>query len=377
VKVKAESREGSKVTLCFSVADTGIGVPPEKHRLIFEPFTQADGSTTRKYGGTGLGLSISSGLVELMGGRIWLESEPGQGSTFYFTLPVALAVARESSQREAPGDPASPASSGAQNGAKRKLRILVAEDNSVNQRLATRLLEREGHSVTIAGSGQEALDALELRHGQDAYFDLILMDVQMPDLDGLQATARIRENERAWGHRVPIVAMTAQAAESDRLRCLESGMDAYVTKPVNVPELMKMIESVVPGGKPMNADPTYQESSVESQLQQLDVALALNRVGGDVELLKEVVELFLDDYPSTFEKIRAAVASRDATALEHHAHSLKGSVSTFGANRAFEAAFTLEKQGRGGDLTGAQEGLAQLEQALQALHPELVSLGKL
>ena len=124
----------------------------------------------------------------------------------------------------------------------------------------------------------------------------------------------------------------------------------------------------------MNADLTYQESSVEAQLQQLDESLALSRVGGDADLLKEVVELFLDDYPSTFERIKAAVASRDAKALEHQAHSLKGSVSTFGANRAFEAAFALEKQGRSGDLSGVEDGLVQLEQALDALRPELVLL---
>jgi PAS domain S-box-containing protein len=365
VYIRVESVERSKVTVCFSVADTGIGIPPEKHRLIFEPFTQADGSTTRKYGGTGLGLSISSGLVELMGGRIWVESELGQGSTFHFTLPLDLAITPGGSKTQ-------PAPSALEDLAKRRLRILVAEDNSVNQRLATRLLEREGHAVTIAGSGQEALEAFE-RQREHTQFDLILMDVQMPDLDGLQATARIREKERGSGQRVPIVAMTAQAAESDRVRCLESGMDAYVTKPVNVPELMKMIESVVLGGNSMNADLT-EESSVEAQLQQLDESLALSRVGGDSELLKEVVELFLDDYPSTLEKIKRAVTSRDATAVEHHAHSLKGSVSTFGANRAFEAAFALEKQGRSGDLTGAQEGLSQLEKALEALRPELVML---
>jgi PAS domain S-box-containing protein len=368
VNVRLEFKDASKVTLWFSVADTGIGVPAEKHRLIFEPFTQADGSTTRKFGGTGLGLSISSGLVELMGGRIWLESEEGRGSTFYFTLPLEIAGAREA------GAGAPTFSQTGENGAKRKLRILVAEDNSVNQRLATRLLEREGHSVSIAGSGQEAIDILEQRQREHAPFDLILMDVQMPDLDGLQATARIREKERAWGGHVPIVAMTAQSAESDRVRCLESGMDAYVTKPVNVPELMKMIESVVPGGKSMNADITPQEPSVEAQLQQLDVSLALSRVGGDVDLLKEVVDLFLDDYPSTFERIRGAVESRDPLALEHHAHSLKGSVSTFGAQRAFEAAFALEKQGRSGDLSGVQTGLAQLEEALRDLRPELVLL---
>jgi len=360
VHVRPESVDGSKVTLRFSVADTGIGIPPEKHRLIFEPFTQVDGSTTRKYGGTGLGLSISSGLVQLMGGRIWVESELGRGSAFHFTVPLDLAAGQA-------GAFVGPAEIPER--AKKRLRILVAEDNSVNQRLATRLLEREGHTVTIANSGQEALHCFE--HNQ---FDLILMDVQMPQVDGLQATARIREKERGSGRRVPIVAMTAQAAESDRLRCLESGMDAYVTKPVHVPELMKMIGSVATGGNFMNANVVPGESSMQTQLQQLDKSLALSRVGGDVELLKEVVELFLDHYPATFERIKEAVASRDASALEQHAHSLKGSVSTFGANRAFEAAFTLEKQGRSGDLTAAPDSVLQLEQALEALRPELVLL---
>jgi PAS domain S-box-containing protein len=362
VTVGVASAEDSQVTLRFSVADTGIGVPPEKHRLIFEPFTQADGSTTRKYGGTGLGLSICSGLVQLMNGRIWVESDVGAGSTFHFTIPLDLPASEQATVAEAP-----PA-------VKRRLRILVAEDNSVNQRLAARLLEREGHAVTIAGSGQEALREFEQHHFAHTQFDLILMDVQMPLMDGLQATARIREIERGSGRRVPIVAMTAQTAESDRSRCLQSGMDAYVAKPVRVPELMKMIESVVPGGSFMNANVESEGTSVESQLQQLDESLALSRVGGDVDLLKEVAELFLDDYPATLEKIKSAVAGRDATALEQHAHSLKGSVSTFGANRAFEAAYALEKQGRSGDLTGAPEGLAQLENALQALRPELVLL---
>ncbi len=307
VQVRAESIAESEVTLCFSVADTGIGIPPEMQRVIFEPFMQADGSTTRNYGGTGLGLSISSGLVELMGGRMWLESEPKQGSTFHFTLPLGLPA-------QAAAEDAGTETGASEAAGKRKLRILVAEDNSVNQRLATRLLEREGHSVTIAGSGVQALEAFESRRRDNAQFDLILMDVQMPGLDGLEATARIRGLEDGSGRHVPIIAMTAQAAESDRMRCLESGMDAYVTKPVNVPELMKKIESVVFGGNFMNADMT-EGSSVEAQLRQLDEAVALSRVGGDLDLLKEVVELFLDDYPSAMEKIRRAVASRDASAL--------------------------------------------------------------
>jgi PAS domain S-box-containing protein len=362
VRVHAESMQGSRVILSFSVADTGIGIPREMHRLIFEPFTQADGSTSRKYGGTGLGLSISAGIVELMDGKIWVESEPGEGSTFYFTIALELPT------KEPTADGAL-AAHGKPDSAKRKMRILVAEDNSVNQRLAARVLEREGHSVTIAGSGQEAVDLFEERP-----FDLILMDVQMPGLDGLQATSRIRDRERGSARHVPIVAMTAQAAESDRLRCLESGMDAYVTKPVHIPALLKMIESVSGGGKSVNAELAGEGSQVEAQLRQLDEALALSRVGGDVELLKEVIGLFLSDYPTTFEKIKCAVAASDATALEHSAHSLKGSVSTFGAGRAFEAAFVLEKQGRTGDLRDAQHGLHELEHALEALRPELESL---
>ncbi len=365
VKVRAESVEADKMTLCFSVADTGIGVPPEKQRVIFEPFTQADSSTTRQYGGTGLGLSISQGLVELMGGRIWLESQVGQGSTFHFTLQLELAEPALGGELESPASMAS---------VRRNLRILVAEDNTVNQRLAVRLLEREGHSVTIAPSGQDAVDMMKHSQLEQARFDLVLMDVQMPGLDGLQATSRIREFEQGSNRHVPIIAMTAQASEADRLRCLKSGMDAYLSKPVQVQELMKLIESVVPGGNCMNTPHSSAEVSVERQLHQLDESLALSRVGGDTELLKEVVELFLEDYPSTVEKIKSAVASRDAAALEHSAHSLKGSVSTFGAGRAFEAAFALEKQGRSGDLSDVQNGLLQLEQALEALRPELVSL---
>ena len=364
VHVKTEAIQGSRVILGFSVADTGIGIPRDMQRGIFEPFTQADGSTTRRYGGTGLGLSISSGVVELMDGRIWVESDPGKGSTFFFT--IALELPKIEPQQEL----AQPANEGA-DAPKRNLRILVAEDNSVNQRLAARLLEREGHSVTIAGSGQEAVDLFEQCLFKACQFDLILMDVQMPGLDGLQATARIREKERISGGHVPIAAMTAQAAESDRVRCIESGMDGYVTKPVHVPTLLKLIESVGTGGYSMNTELEAEGARVEVQLQQLDESLALSRVGGDLELLKEVIGLFLDDYPNTLEKIKIAVAASDASALEHHAHSLKGSVSTFGANRAFEAAFALEKQGRNRDLKEAQAGLLQLDQALEALRPEL------
>jgi PAS domain S-box-containing protein len=361
VDVRRESTQGSRVVLLFSVRDTGIGIPPEKHQMIFDPFTQADGSTTRKYGGTGLGLSIAAGLVKMMDGRIWVESQPGEGAAFYFTVTMNLTA-----EKQPDGSARMPDLPPRRD--KRNLRILLAEDNTVNQRLATHVLEREGHHVQVAGSGQEAIAMLEQEE-----FDVVLMDIQMPDLDGLQATARIRQMERTSGKRLPIVAMTAQTGDSDRQLCLNAGMDAYVSKPIRVSELMNLIESVVPGGCLMDSKHD-QESVVEAQFANLDEALALSRVGGDFELLQEVVGLFLDDYPRALEKIRSAVAANDASGVEHNAHSLKGSVSTFGATDVFESALALEKQGRSGNLSGALDGVSKLEKALQALRPELEAL---
>jgi len=355
VHVETASVHGLRVELHFIVADTGIGVPPRKQRLIFEPFAQADGSTTRKYGGAGLGLPIASALVELMGGRIWVESKPGSGSKFHFTVLLSEAT-RVSAPDQTPNE-------------ERRTHILVAEDNIVNQRLATRLLQQEGYAVQVAATGKQALEMLDLGH-----FDLVLMDIQMPELDGLQATTQIRRNERGSGKRLPIVAVTAQVADSDRQRCFEAGMDAYLTKPMRIPELIRIIESVVPGGCSMNANRPSQGASVEEQIRQLDESVALSRVGGDFDLLREVVGLFLDDYPQAIEKMRAAVGAHDPSGVEHHAHSLKGSVSTFGAQQAFDAALTLERKGRSGDLTGAEESLRNLESVLEALRPELIAL---
>jgi PAS domain S-box-containing protein len=361
VSVRRESTQTSRVILLFSVRDTGIGIPIEKHQMIFDPFTQADGSTTRKYGGTGLGLSIASGLVKMMDGRIWVESQPGEGATFYFTVTMNLTGEKQTGGSARMADVP-------RRRDKRAMRILLAEDNRVNQRLATHVLEREGHHVQVAGSGREAIALLEQED-----FDLVLMDIQMPDLDGLQATAQIRQMERTSGKRLPIVAMTAQTGDSDRQLCLKAGMDAYVSKPIRISELMNLIESVVPGGCFMDSKHD-QESVVEAQFANLDEALALSRVGGDFELLREVVGLFLDDYPRAIEKIRSAVAANDATGVEHSAHSLKGSVSTFGAKDVFESALALEKQGRSGNLSGALDGLSKLEKALHALRPELEAL---
>jgi PAS domain S-box-containing protein len=218
--------------LHFRVTDTGIGIPAAKQQTIFDPFEQADRSTTRKYGGTGLGLAIASRLVRLMGGRLWVESTEGQGSTFHFTAWFG--------QVDAPAPPPADAAP-AVNAGPRALRILVAEDNQVNQMIAVRMLEKQGHRVKVVADGAQAVAAV-----QGEGFDLVLMDVQMPGMDGLEATAQIRESERGGARRLPIVAMTAHAMKGDRERCLDAGMDDYLTKPVDAEELYEVLERLAP-----------------------------------------------------------------------------------------------------------------------------------
>jgi CheY-like chemotaxis protein len=220
--------------LLFTVKDTGIGILEDKQAAIFHAFTQADSSTTRKYGGTGLGLAISSQLVKLMGGRITVQSEFGKGSLFAFTAQFGRASAVLEGADGIKG-----LTSGSKTAIMTgpPLRILLAEDNSVNQRLAMRVLEKRGHSIEVAATGTQALVALTRQS-----FDLVLMDVQMPEMNGLEATAAIREMELSGGGHIPIIAMTAHAMKGDRERCLEAGMDGYITKPLKVDELFEAID---------------------------------------------------------------------------------------------------------------------------------------
>lgn len=233
---RGQSDQGQEVE--FEVTDTGIGIPLEKQKLIFEAFSQVDSSPRRRQGGTGLGLAISAHLVEIMGGRIWVESTPDSGSTFRFTAHFALGDALPA---PAPLTPpiAMPV----------RLRILVAEDHPVNLKLITALLEHEHHEVELANNGVEAIALFE-----ESDFDLVLMDVQMPELDGLEATRRIRDWEQQQGRtRTPIIALTANAMQGDRDRCLAAGMDGYLAKPIEPQALSDLLAAVRPSRSPLPA----------------------------------------------------------------------------------------------------------------------------
>ena len=251
VRAQVVQEADSEVSLHFSVYDTGPGIPVESRRLIFDVFTQCDASATRRFGGTGLGLAISSQLIALMDGDIWVDSEVGSGSTFHFTARFGL---QPGSQPPPPAvewslqpqlDDDTP---GAEQFAEtvpyrravRALDILLAEDNLVNQRLAGRILEKRGHRVVVAVNGREAVTVVEARP-----FDLVLMDVQMPEMDGLEATAALRRREAVTGGHVPIVAMTAHAMKGDRERCLDAGMDDYIAKPLQTSVFLQVVEGVV------------------------------------------------------------------------------------------------------------------------------------
>jgi PAS domain S-box-containing protein len=491
VDVQVDDERDGQVVLHFCIADTGVGVPVEKQALIFEAFEQADSSTTRRFGGTGLGLAISRSLIEMMGGRIWLESEVGRGSRFHFTarlerarppkqsapaepvtlvnLPVLIvddnatnrrileeilrnwrmrptavdggrAALAEMQRAAAAGQPFAlvlldanmPAMDGFELAAEigrqpqlaratimmltsgdraddvrrcrqlgiasylmkpikqselfdsimsvlgqhvvqqaveegpapatpgRHLRVLLAEDSVVNQKLAVYLLEKWGHHVTVANNGHEAVARVQAEP-----FDMVLMDVQMPEMDGLEATAAIRQQEVGTRKHVPIVAMTAHAMVGDRERCLESGMDDYLSKPIRARELLAVIEKISAGG-PSPLDGQRDTSTV-------DWAAALERLQGDRELLEELIGVIRQEAPQLLAAVREAVERGDAAALRLSAHTLKGSLGNFAAARAVEAAKRLEIMGKQGDLSDAAQALAVLESELDRFLPELVA----
>jgi two-component system sensor histidine kinase/response regulator len=489
--VVAEQVEGAGSVLHFTVSDTGIGIAPEKLEKIFESFSQADTSTTREYGGTGLGLTISKRLIELIGGRIWIQSELGQGSHFHFTLPLLvaeelekatdtdkvyhvlvgmkvlviddnktnrrilegllkawgmvptvvadgvsalshMATAQESGQpykliltdmhmpqmdgfgvieriQQNPG--LSPAtilmlSSGGHRGdaakcqslgiaayllkpvrqtelreaitraigmvplpgntsmiTQKKLReqrseseflsILLAEDNPVNQKLAVRLLEKRGHSMAVVDNGREAVDMLARRT-----FDLVLMDIQMPEMDGITATNIIRERERSSGHHQPIVAMTALVMKGDRERCLAAEMDGYLSKPIRPGDLDEVLERYT---SRKQREREAVQAPVNPPVETVNFKELMERVDGDLDFVSELSDVFREDYPRQIDTANSCLHSGDAQGLKRAAHGLKGALANLAAHHACGLAASLERSAGLGELDVSGDLLRELE----------------
>ncbi len=320
-------RPGPGAMMTFTITDTGIGIPADKLSSIFDAFAQEDSSITRRYGGTGLGLTISARLVDAMKGRIWVDSQPGQGSQFHVCLPL-IAEGLE----ELP-----PASSSVSAGtitemapAAASLKVLLVEDHPVNQRLAAQLLERWGHSVVLADNGQQALDLLA-----HTRFDLILMDMMMPVLDGLETTRRYRAMER--GPRTPIIAMTAKAMQGDRDNCLAAGMDDYLSKPLDLREFQRMVQR-------------HAAARATSPAPAFDYAQGLASV--DQDIVGIIAPIFMQQWPVDEQRLRQALAQRDQDTLMHTAHALKSTLRMFGATPLAELAARVEAQAEHGDCGG-------------------------
>jgi CheY-like chemotaxis protein/HPt (histidine-containing phosphotransfer) domain-containing protein len=365
VRAAEEARQDGQITVHFTVTDTGIGIPLEKQQSIFQPFIQADGSTTRKFGGTGLGLTISRQLVEAMGGRIWVDSSPGSGSTFHFTVLLRSGSATVAGSEST----ASKSSQGSQPlpFIDQGLHILVVEDNEVNRELALSLLSKYGHSVVLVNNGLEALSALEKES-----FHLVLMDLQMPVMGGIEATAAIRQKEKNTGAHIPIVAMTARAVDEDRENCLAAGMDGHVSKPIRIKNLFEVIDSAVAYKSPEPEMTRYFSDRCNSSL--VDRQALLTHVDGDLALLRRMVSIFLADAPERLGAILTAVDSNNAGMLLKLAHKMKGAVDNFSSEPVATAALRLETIAREGDLSDAREAYRELESMIERLTPELTRL---
>ncbi len=342
--------------LLFRVQDTGIGVAQEKQGMIFQAFAQADTSTTRQYGGTGLGLAICSELVALMNGRIWLESELGKGSTFCFTAQFGQATGvAEIAEADEPvyEKPFFP------------LHILVVDDNAVNRAVATGLLGMQKHEVSVASSGEEAIAAARRTH-----FDLVLMDVQMPDLDGFAVTAQIRKNEKRHGGRsTRIVAMTARAGDDDRERCLAAGMDDYVAKPISKQKLLTVINRLHEGALPQGEDEVPSGNTRASLAFSGERLLA--ELDGDRELFGRLAAVFPASASDLMERLRSQVDAAHGAGIADAAHALRGALTNLAAPGTARLAGEIEELARKEWLVQLPERVAQLEQEIHAILIEM------
>ncbi|HXF06123.1 MAG TPA: ATP-binding protein [Blastocatellia bacterium] len=353
----------------ITVSDTGMGIPAEKLGLIFEKFSQADETTTRRYGGTGLGLAICRQLVELMGGQIGVNSRVGEGSIFWVVLPLPIAEAPPAARLQASdvGSGASSASDIVTLG-RRPLRVLLVEDNVINQRVAVQMLKKLGHHVEVVGEGREAVERVKR-----ASYDLVLMDCQMPEMDGYEATRLIRQWEAQQGNRrhLPIIALTAHALTGDRERCLAAGMDGYLAKPIRLDALHRVIADTC---RYLEPEIPRRNPSWPPEEPVIDSHQVLEHVEGDRDLLNEIIALFLAEAPTITNTLEQALAQENCRALERAAHRLRGALGHLGAGRASDVALRLEQAARKGDLGAAAPLVAELKLLLSDVVQELCRL---
>ena len=383
VRVSLLERSNASATLRFSVRDTGIGLAPEQQEKLFSAFSQADTSTTRRYGGTGLGLAISRRLVEMMNGEISCSSREEKGAEFVFSAVFGLAPSDAAAKDLLPGAPAEAAGpdeigTGSPEALVTHLagrRILVAEDNEINQIVAREMLEHAGLVVEIASNGREAV-AMALAGN----YDLIFMDIQMPDMDGLSAAAELRRHQRL--RHLPIIAMTAHAMVGDREKSLAVGMNDHITKPIDGHEIFNVIAKWAPAAQEKVQEtkssgttqtggsefPRAQEpivTELPSSLPGIDVATGLTRVAGNKKLYVKLLRHVAADAPSTKEKLSAAIMNGDTKSVREIAHSLKGASANLAATDVAAAAEHLELAAKADDFSSLFTHLDGLEEALQ------------
>jgi len=369
VRVRPEQFRGGQIVLRFEVLDQGIGIDPVQQKTIFNPFTQADASITRHYGGTGLGLAICSKLVHAMGGEIGVRSAPGQGSTFHFTALFDIdenEAGNEDETETGSKSNGAPMTAPAPIQAEHALHILLAEDNEINQHLMLHLLQHEGHAVDLACNGEEAVAMATRAHPP---YDLILMDMQMPVLDGLQATRRIREHEKSSGYHARIVALTANVLPEDRARCLAAGMDGHLGKPIEPQQLQEVLQ----GGAPSPVPAQGVESALSSAPTRAPVFDYQHALGGaDATVVRIIAASFRDNWPGQLRALRESALRGDGAALRRGAHALRGVLGNFGAAPAVALTRRIELLGADGAVEQIGPLLPLLDDALQSLDQALV-----
>jgi PAS domain S-box-containing protein len=337
-------QEGS-VEIRFEIRDTGIGIAEDRRVAIFNPFTQADGSTTRKYGGSGLGLAICKQLVELMGGEIGVESEQDQGSTFWFTVRLEKQAAPACEVSQPAHIPAADQEQAPRlailESARRGARILLAEDNIINQKVAQVMLKQLGYETDLVANGQEAVQVLKLIN-----YDLVFMDCQMPVLDGYEATRVIRDPaSNVLNHAVPIVAMTANAMPGDREKCLAAGMDDYTSKPVRPEALQTVLTRLLPEhmNAPVKAEKLEPRILSTAQEVVFNRAELLRRLDGKHVFLDEIIAMSRTDLPQRAEQLRRLLLQQDFEAARREVHTIKGIAANISASQLKAASIELEK----------------------------------